>query len=179
MAKRGYNRDTIRGGPSEWDASRPFSSYVRLLSTLLAHPARFFEVLPRIPDVRAPAMFVAFSGIPAAVLWSISGGWLAALLALVLPLPLSFALAALYHLGSLGGRFGYLVSWRILAYPLGFFAPLSAVPLLRWVAAAYFGVFIMSVGLVKVREISAVRAVAVSLVITALLVGAAFALARF
>jgi len=178
MAKRGYNRDTIRGGPSEWDASRPFSSYVRLLSTLLVHPARFFEVLPRIPDVRAPAMFVAFSGLPAAVLWSIFGGWLAALLALLLPLPVSFALAGLYHMGSLGGRFGYPVSWRSLAYPFGFFAPLSAIPILRWVAAAYFGVFIMSVGLVKVREISVARAVAVALVITALLVGAAFALVR-
>jgi hypothetical protein len=47
MAKRGYTRDTIRGGASDWDVSRPFSSYLRLLGSLLAHPVRFFEVLPR------------------------------------------------------------------------------------------------------------------------------------
>jgi hypothetical protein len=48
VAKRGYTRDTIRGGASEWDVSRPFSSYARTLATLIVHPVRFFEVLPRI-----------------------------------------------------------------------------------------------------------------------------------
>ena len=42
MAKRGYTRDTIRGGASDWDVSRPFSSYLRLLGSLLAHPVRFY-----------------------------------------------------------------------------------------------------------------------------------------
>jgi hypothetical protein len=44
VAKRGYNRDTIRGGASDWDVSRPFSSYLRMLGTLIVHPVRFFEV---------------------------------------------------------------------------------------------------------------------------------------
>jgi hypothetical protein len=66
MAKRGYTRDTIRGGASDWDVSRPFSSYLRMLGSLLAHPVRFFEVLPRVPDVRAPALFLVFSGPPPA-----------------------------------------------------------------------------------------------------------------
>src|SRR3712207_5395238 len=60
VAKRGYTRDTIRGGASEWDVSRPFSSYARTLAVLAAHPDRFFELLPRIQDARAPALFLAF-----------------------------------------------------------------------------------------------------------------------
>src|SRR5918992_717976 len=90
VAKRGYTRDTIRGGASDWDVSRPFSSYLRVLGSLLVHPVRFFEVLPRVPDVRAPALFLAFSGLPAALVWFVIGGLYPALVALVVPLPLSF-----------------------------------------------------------------------------------------
>jgi hypothetical protein len=177
VAKRGYTRDTIRGGASDWDVSRPFSSYFRLLGSLIAHPVRFFEVLPKIPDVRAPALFLVFSGLPAAILWLPFGGLYPALVALVLPLPLSFVLAWLYHLGSVGGRYGYLVTWRTVAYPLGFSLPLSALPVVRWVAAAYAGVVLVGVGLAVVREIGAVRAVITSAVVTGLLLFAVYQVA--
>jgi hypothetical protein len=169
VAKRGYTRDTIRGGASDWDVSRPFSSYFRLLGSLIAHPVRFFEVLPKIPDVRAPALFLVFSGLPAAILWLLSSGIYPALVAFVLPLPLSFILAGLYHLASAGGRYGYLITWRTVAYPLGFSLPLSTLPVVRWVAAAYAGVVLVGVGLAVVREIGAVRAVITSAVVTGLL----------
>jgi hypothetical protein len=177
MAKRGYNRDTIRGGASDWDVSRPFSSYLRMLGTLVAHPVRFFEVLPRVPDVRAPALFLVFSGLPAAVLWFIFGGFYPALAALLVPLPLSFPVAGLYHLASVGGRYGYLVTWRTVAYPFGFFLPLSAVPVVRWAAAVYAGAVLLGVGLAKVREIGAARATLASVAATGLLVLAAYLLA--
>lgn len=166
MAKRGYTRDTIRGAASEWDVSRPFASYLRLLGRLLAHPMRFFELLPKVPDPRAPGLFVVFAGLPAAVAWFIASGVWAALVALVLPLPLSLVLAGLYHLAAWGGRHGYVVTWRILAYPLGYLMPLTAVPVLRWVAAAYFGVLLLAVGLAVVKEISFARAFLSCLVIT-------------
>lgn len=169
MAKRGYNRDTIRGGASDWDVSRPFSSYLRLFGSLLIHPVRFFEVLPRVPDVRAPALFLAFSGLPAALFWLVAGGIYPALISLVLPLPLSFLVAGLYHLGAVGGRFGFRITWRTVAYPLGFYLPLSAVPGLRWAGAVYAGAVLMSIGLAKVQEVSSVRAVAVSAAVTVLL----------
>lgn len=169
MAKRGYNRDTIRGGASDWDVSRPFSSYLRMLGSLLIHPVRFFEVLPKIPDVRAPALFLAFSGLPTAVFWLVAAGIYPAIVALLLPLPLSFAVAGLYHLGSVGERSGYLITWRTVAYPLGFYLPLSAVPGLRWAGAVYAGAVLMSIGLAKVQEVSSVRAVAVSAAVTVLL----------
>jgi hypothetical protein len=178
VAKRGYTRDTIRGGASDWDVSRPFSSYLRLLGSLVAHPVRFFEVLPKVSDVRAPALFLVFSGLPAAVLWSLFGGFYPALAAIVLPLPLSFALAALYHLGSAGGRYGYLITWRIVAYPLGFYLPLTAVPVVRWLAAVYAGVVLLGIGLARVREVGAVRAVLVCGAITALLCYAAYLATR-
>jgi hypothetical protein len=169
VAKRGYTRDTIRGGASDWDVSRPFSSYFRLLGSLIAHPVRFFEVLPKIPDVRAPALFLVFSGLPAAILWLLFGGLYPALVALLAPLPISFLLALFYHLGSAGGRYGYLITWRTVAYPLGFSLPLSALPVVRWVAAAYAGVVLVGVGLAVVREIGAARAVLTSAVVTGLL----------
>lgn len=169
MAKRGYNRDTIRGGASDWDVSRPFSSYLRMLGSLLIHPARFFEILPRILDVRAPALFLAFAGLPAALFWLVGGGVYPALVALVLPLPLSFLVAGLYHMGCLSGRYGFRVTWRTVAYPLGFYLPLSAVPGLRWVGAVFAGTILMSIGLVKVQEVSVVRAVVVSATVTVLL----------
>ncbi len=175
MAKRGYTRDTIRGGASDWDVSRPFSSYLRMLGSLLAHPVRFFEVLPKIPDVRAPALFLVFSSLLAAALWLLFGGLYAGLAALLLPLPLSFLLAVPYHLGSLGGRYGYLVTWRALAYPFGFWLPLSVVPGLRLLAAAYAGVVLLGVGLSTVREIGRVRAALVSAAVTGLLFLAAYA----
>ena len=177
MAKRGYTRDTIRGGASDWDVSRPFSSYFRLLGRLIAHPVRFFEVLPKVSDVRAPALFLVFSSLPAAILWLLSGGLYPALVVLVLPLPLSFVLAGLYHLGSAGGRYGYLVTWRTVAYPLGFSLPLSALPVVRWVAAAYAGVVLVGVGLAVVREIGAIRAVLTSAVVTGLLLFAVYQVA--
>ncbi len=153
MAKRGYTRDTIRGGASDWDVSRPLSSYARTLATLLVHPVRFFELLPRIPDMRSPALFLTFSGLPAAVSWLLFWGFYPALVALVLPLPLSFLLAGLYHLGALGGRHGYVVTWRVLAYPLGFYLPFAAVPVLGPLGAAYSGLVLMGLGLAEVQEI--------------------------
>src|SRR5215216_977160 len=153
VAKRGYTRDTIRGGASEWDVSRPFSSYARTLAMLLVHPVRFFELLPRIPDMRAPALFLIFSGLPAAILWLLFWGLYPALVAVGLPLPLSFLLAGLYHLGALGGRHGYVVTWRVLAYPLGFYLPFAALPLLGPLGAAYSGLVLMGLGLAEVQEI--------------------------
>jgi hypothetical protein len=175
VAKRGYNRDTIRGGASDWDVSRPFSSSLRMLARLLVHPVRFFEVLPRIPDTRAPLLFLTFSSVLAALLWLAFGGLYPALVALLAPLPLSFLLAGLYHLGSLGGRYEYLVTWRTVVYPFGFWLPLSVVPGLRWAAALYAGVVLLGVGISTVREIGALRAALVSAVITGLLVVAAYA----
>jgi hypothetical protein len=153
VAKRGYTRDTIRGGASEWDVSRPLSSYVRTLAMLLVHPVRFFELLPRLPDMRAPALFLIFSGLPAAILWLLFWGLYPALVAVVLPLPLSFLLAGLYHLGVLGGRHGYVATWRVLAYPLGFYLPFAAVPVLGPLGAAYSGLVLMGLGLADVQEI--------------------------
>lgn len=168
MAKRGYTRDTIRGGASDWDVSRPFSSYPRMFASLIAHPARFFDNLPRIPDPRAPALFLIFSGLPAAVLWFVFEGIYPALLALVIALPLSLVLAGLYHAGVFRGRYGYVVTWRVLAYPLGFYLPLAAVPALRWFAAVYFGLFLMPLGLAKVQEVSFRGAMLVSVAVMAL-----------
>ena len=120
------------------------------------------------PDVRAPALSLVFSGLPAALLWFVAAGVYPALVALLLPLPLSFPLAGLYHLGSAGGRYGYLITWRTVAYPLGFSLPLWAVPVVRWVAAAYAGVMLVGVGLAVVREIGATRAALTSAVVTGL-----------
>ena len=172
MAKRGYNRDTIRGGASEWDVSRPLSSYLKLLGRLLAHPIRFFELLPKVPDPRAPALFLVFSGLLAAVVWLVAGGIYPALVALVLPLPLSLVLAGPYHLAAWGGRHGYFVTWRVLAYPLGYLLPLTAVPGLRWDAAAYMGVLLLAIGLAVVKGISFGRAFLSCLVVTGLLFAA-------
>jgi hypothetical protein len=174
VAKRGYTRDTIRGGASEWDVSRPFSSYVRTLAVLVVHPVRFFELLPKIPDFRAPALFLAFSGLPTAILWFLFGGPYPALVGLVLPLPLSFALAGLYHLGVLGGRYGYVVTWRILAYPLGFYLPFAAVPLIGPLGAVLVGLVLMPVGLVKAQEVGAVRALLPCVAVAALLGAACY-----
>jgi hypothetical protein len=176
MAKRGYTRDTIRGGASDWDVSRPFSSYLRMLGSLLAHPVRFFELLPRIPDVRAPALFLVFSGLPAAPVWFAFEGLYPALVALLVPLPLSFVLAGLYHLASTGGRYGYRITWRTIAYPLGFYLPLSAVPVVRWLAAAYLGIVLLGIGLATVREIGALRAGLASATVTGVLLLTIYAL---
>jgi hypothetical protein len=170
VAKRGYTRDTIRGGASDWDVSRPFSSYLRLLSTLLVHPARFFELLPKVPDVRAPALFLAFSGFPAAVAWFFFDGLYPALAVLVLPLPLSVPLAGLYHLGALGGRYGFGVTWRVLAYPLGFVLPLAAVPGLRWAGLAWAAALLVPLGIVKTQEVPAWRGLALGTVCAAAVV---------
>ena len=169
MAKRGYNRDTIRGGASDWDVSRPFSSYLRLLYRLLVHPIRFFELLPKIPDPRAPGLFLAFSSLLTALAWFIPRGLLPALIALVLPLPLSLVLAGLYHLATWGGRYRYAVTWRVLVYPWGYLLPLTAVPALRWIAAAYAGVLLLAIGLAVAREISFSRAFLSCLLVTGLL----------
>ena len=177
VAKRGYNRDTIRGGASDWDVSRPFSSYLRMLGTLLVHPVRFFEVLPKIPDVRAPALFLVFSGLLAAILWLLFAGLYPALAALIGALPISFALATLYHLASMGGRYGYLITWRTVAYPFGFYLPLSAVPALRWVAGVYAGTVLLGIGLSTVREIGVLRAAFASAAVTGLLLLATYAIA--
>ena len=157
MAKRGYTRDTIRGGASDWDVSRPFTSAARLCATLLAHPARFFDLLPKVPDVRAPALFLAFSGLPGAVLWFLFAGLPQALVALLAPLALSLPLAGLYHLGALGGRYGFGISWRVLAYPFGFVLPLAAVPVLRWAAFAWAAALLVPLGIVRAQEVPAWR----------------------
>ena len=169
MAKRGYNRDTIRGGASDWDVSRPFSSYLRLLATLLVHPIRFFELLPKIPDPRAPGLFLLFCGLPAGVAWLATEGSYPALAALFLPLPLSLVLAVPYYLVAYGGRYGYAVTWRVLAYPLGYLSPLTAVPGVRWVVTVYVGVVLLAVGLSVAQEISFRRALLSCLVVTGLL----------
>jgi hypothetical protein len=148
-----------------------------MLGGLVAHPVRFFEVLPRVPDLRAPALFLVFSGLPATALWFLFGGLYPALVALLVPLPLSFPVAGLYHLGSTGGRYGYLVTWRTVAYPFGFYLPLSAVPGVRWVAAVFAGVVLIGVGLATVREIGASRAALASVAATGLLVFGAYLLA--
>ncbi len=140
---------------------------------LVAHPIRFFELLPKVPDVRAPGLFLAFCGLPAAALWLLFGGLYPALVALVLPLPLSLLLAGLYHLGVLGGRYGYIVTWRILTYPLGFFLSLAALPVLGPLGAVYVGLVLMPLGLVKVQEVGAFRAALVSVVVGGFL-GAAY-----
>ena len=168
VAKRGYTRDTIRGGASEWDVSRPFSSCARMLATLLVHPVRFFKLLPRISDMRAPALFLIFSGLLAAMVWLLFWGLYPALVAIVLPLPLSFLLAGLYHLGVIGGRYGYVVTWRVLAYPLGFYLPFAAVPVLGPLGAIFVGLVLMPIGLARVQEIGPLRAVLVSLVVAGL-----------
>jgi hypothetical protein len=173
VAKRGYTRDTIRGGASEWDVSRPFSSYVRTLAVLVAHPARFFDLLPKIPDVRAPALFLIFCGLPAAILWLLFWGLYPALVALILPLPLSLLLAGPYHVGVIGGRYGYVVTWRTLAYPFGFYLPLAAVPVLGLLGAAFVGLVLMPIGLVRVQEVGRAR-VMLACVVIAGLVGAAY-----
>ena len=174
MAKRGYNRDTIRGAASDWDVSRPFSSYLKLLGRLLAHPVRFFELLPKIPDPRAPGLFLVFSGLLAAIAWFFAYGPYAALVALAAPLPLSLVLAAPYHLASWGGRHGYAVTWRVLAYPLGYLSPLTAVPGLGWAAAAYVGLLLLPVGLAVVREIGFGRALLSCLVVAGALLVAIY-----
>jgi hypothetical protein len=158
VAKRGYTRDTIRGGASEWDVSRPLSSYARTLATLLVHPVRFFEVLPRIADIRAPGLFLVFCGIPTAIVWLLFWGRFPALVALVLPLPLSFLLATIYHLGVLGGRHGYIVTWRVLAYPLGFYLPFAALPVLGPLGAGYSGLVLVPLGLAELQEVGRPRA---------------------
>ena len=174
MAKRGYNRDTIRGGASDWDVSRPFSSYLKLLGKLLVHPIRFFELLPKVPDPRAPGLFLVFSSLLAALAWFFAEGLYPALAALLLPLPLSLVLAGVYHLGTWGGRYGYAVVWRILAYPFGYLMPLTAVPGLRWVAVVYAGVLLLAVGFAVVKEISFGRAFLSCLVVTGLLLFAVY-----
>ena len=178
MAKRGYTRDTIRGGASDWDVSRPFSSYARTLAMLAAHPVRFFELLPKIPDMRAPALFLIFSGFPAAILWLLFWGLYPALVALVLPLPLSLLLAGLYHVGVLGGRYGYVVTWRVLVYPFGFYVPFAAVPVLGVLGTIFVGLVLMPIGLARVQEVGALRAALVC-VLVAGLVGAGYYLLLF
>lgn len=176
VAKRGYTRDTIRGGASEWDVSRPFSSYLRTLATLFFHPVRFFELLPKVPDARAPALFLVFSGLPAAVAWLFLVGLSPALAVLLVPLPLSVPLAGLYHLGALGGRYGFVVTWRVLAYPLGFVLPFVAVPLLRWAALAWAGMLLVPLGIVRTQELPAWRAIVLCAVAVALAGATAFAI---
>ena len=176
VAKRGYTRDTIRGGASDWDVSRPFSSYGRLLSTLLVHPTRFFELLPKVPDVRAPALFLVFAGLPASIVWFLLAGLYPALVVLVLPLPLSIPLAGLYHLGALGGRYGFGATWRVLAYPLGFVLPFVALPVVRWAALAWAAVLLVPLGVVKAQEVPAWRGIVLGLVGAALVAAAAVAI---
>ena len=173
VAKRGYTRDTIRGGASEWDVSRPFSSYVRTLAMLVVHPVRFFELLPKVPDMRAPSLFLVFSGLPAAIVWLPFWGLYPALVAIVLPLPLSFLLAGLYHLGVLGGRYGYVMTWRVLTYPLGFYLPLAAVPVLGPLGAGYTGLVLMPLGFAEVHEVGRLRTV-LFCVAVAVALGAAY-----
>ena len=68
------------------------------------------------------------------------------------------------------------MTWRAVAYPFGFYLPLSAVPVARWVAAAYAGAVLIGVGLATVREIGAARAALASVAVTGLLVLVAYLL---
>ena len=130
--------------------------------------------MPRVPDPRAPGLFLAFSGLLAAVAWFATSGVEAALVALVLPLPLSLVLAVLYYLAAWGGRYGYVVAWRVLAYPLGYLMPLAAVPGLRWVVMVYVGAVLLAIGLAVVKEISFGRTFLSCLLITGLLLFAVY-----
>jgi hypothetical protein len=96
-----------------------------------------------------------------------------ALVALVLPLPLSVLAAGLYHLGALDGRFGFGITWRILAYPLGFTLPFAAVPGLRWAALAWAGVLLVPLGIVRVQEVPAWRGYALGIAVATLVTAAA------
>ncbi|WP_119066420.1 hypothetical protein [Rubrobacter indicoceani] len=171
MAKRGYTRDTIRGGASDWDVSRPFSSYLRQLGMLVSHPVRFYEVLPKVGDPRAPGLFLGFCGIITAAVWFVFWGWSAAVLGLALAVPTSLVFAGVCHLLTFGGRYEYLVTWRAVAYPFGFVLPFLAVPILRWVLLAVFLFLLVGVGLRTVREVAFVRAFAASFVAAAAVVG--------
>ena len=79
-------------------------------------------------------------------------------------------------LAAWGGRYGYAVTWRVLAYPLGYLAPLTAVPGLRWVASAYAGIVLLAVGLAVAREVSFGRAFLSCFVISGLVLFGAGAL---
>jgi hypothetical protein len=105
----------------------------------------------------------------AGAVWFVADGLYPTLAALFLPLPLSLVLAVPYHLAAYGGRYGYAVTWRILAYPLGYLSPLTAVPGVRWIAAAYVGVVLLAVGLSVAREINFKRALLSCLVVTGVL----------
>ena len=74
----------------------------------------------------------------------------------------------------MGGRYGYLITWRTVAYPFGFYLPLSAVPGLRWVAGVYAGAVLVGIGLATVQEIGALRAALASAAVTGLLLLAAY-----
>jgi hypothetical protein len=125
--------------------------------------------------MRAPGLFLAFSGLPAALVWLLFWGLYPALVALVLPLPLSFPLAGVYHLGALRGRYAYAVTWRVLAYPLGFFLPIVAVPVLGLVGATYAGLVLVPLGLAKAQEVWAWRGVLASVAVALLVALAAVA----
>lgn len=170
MAKRGYTSETIRGGASEWDVSRPFSSYLRLLAQLVAHPVRFFEVLPKVPDIRAPSLFVGFVTVLSSVLWLLAHGWLPALLVLLLSAPVILLLAGVCYMMTPGGEYGFTVTWKTVVYPMGFFLTLSWVPGLWLAAAVYLGGAMVGVGLWKVRAVSPVMAVTTAALVTAALV---------
>ena len=94
--------------------------------------------------------------------------------ALLLPLPLSLALAGAYQLAAWGGRYGYAIVWRVLAYPFGYLLPLTTIPGLRWVATVYAGVVLLAVGLAVVKEITFGRAFLSCLVLTGLLLFAVY-----
>ena len=94
-------------------------------------------------------------------------------MALALPLPLSFVLAGLYHLGVLGGRYGYVVTWRVLAYPLGFYLPFAAIPLLGPLGAIFVGLVLMPIGLSRGAGGWGFRSL-LSCVVVAVLLGATY-----
>jgi hypothetical protein len=176
VAKRGYTRDTIRGGASEWDVSRPFSSYLRTLATLLVHPVHFFELLPKVSDMRAPGLFLAFSGLPTALVLAALLGALPSARRPRLPLPLSFPLAAstTSALSAAGTR---TLSPGASRVPAGFFLPIVAIPVLGLLGAAYAGLVLVPLGLAKAQEVGAWRsaltgvAVALLAVLVAVAVG--------
>jgi hypothetical protein len=87
----------------------------------------------------------------------------------MLSLPLSFVLAVFYHFAVWGGRYGYLVTWRVLAYPFGYLLPLTVIPGIRWLVVIYAGVPLLALGLAVVKEISFGRAFLSCLVLTGLL----------
>jgi hypothetical protein len=61
------------------------------------------------------------------------------------------------------------VTWRVLAYPLGFYLPFAAIPLLGPLGALFVGLVLMPIGLSRAQEVGASRSLLVCIVVAILL----------